>query len=67
MKIETACLEYGAPVRRIVFDDATAAAADKPAKATGGPWAWAAALARYACGEDEQKPEQSPPLEIETR
>ncbi len=68
MKIETASLEHGAPVRRIVFDDSPATPGDKPAKALSpySPWAWAAALARYAIGHEPQQPE-STTQEIETR
>ena len=68
MKIETAALERGAPVRRIVFDDSPAPAGDKTAKAPSpySPWAWAAALARYAVGHEPQQPE-STTQEIETR
>lgn len=64
MKIETASLERGAPVRRIVFDDARPEATDKP-KASSG-WAWAASLARYAFGHEQPEPEQ-PEQEMETR
>lgn len=67
MKIETASLERGAPVRRVVFDDARPESTDKPKSTTAsGPWAWAATLARYAFGHEQQQPESTTP-EIEIR
>lgn len=67
MKIETASLERGAPVRRVVFDDARPESTDnRKATSPSGPWAWASALARYAFGHEQQQPESTTP-EIETR
>lgn len=70
MKIETASLERGAPVRRVVYDDARAESTDNPKPTSptspSGPWAWAAALARYTFGYEQQQPESTTP-EIETR
>lgn len=67
MKIETASLERGAPVRRVVYDDARPEGTDKPkATSPSGPWAWAAALARFAFGYEQQQPESTTP-EIKTR
>ena len=67
MKIETASLERGAPVRRVVFDDARPESTDnRKATSPSGPWAWASALARYAFGSEQQQPETHE-QEIETR
>lgn len=66
MKIETACLEHGAPIRRIVFDDAAFEASEKSSRCHQSPWAWAAALAGYALGRaDDANPKSQ--QEIETR
>lgn len=67
MKIETASLERGAPVRRVVYDDARTESTDKPKSTTpSGPWGWAAVLARYAFRHEQQQPESTTP-EIEIR
>lgn len=66
VKIETASLEHGSRVRRVVYDDATDPAPDMTKKTSPStPWAWVAGLARYVCGEHVKHPESTP--EIETR
>jgi hypothetical protein len=64
MKIETASLEHGSNVRRVVYDDTPEPGLGVPKKTS--PWAWVAGLARHVCGTSDKQPESTLP-EIETR
>jgi hypothetical protein len=66
VKIETASLEHGSRVRRVVYDDAIEPAPAMPKKTSPSPWAWVTSLARHVCGERVKQPESTLP-EIETR
>ncbi len=68
MKIETAALHYGAPVRVLVTASPEGATRLPPPKKLPPPraaWAWAAGIARAALGLDSESPCSH--TEIETR
>jgi hypothetical protein len=66
VKIETATLQYGAPVRVVVADDAATTRRPVPGKMRPprGPLAWAAGLARAALGLKQDEPEEHQEIEI---
>lgn len=67
MKIETAALHYGAPVRVLVADDAEVPRrrpVPKKLSPPRGAWAWAAGMARTALGLEHDETRKQPEIEI---
>jgi hypothetical protein len=70
MKIETAALHYGAPVRVFVADDSELPPPTgqqptmKKLEPQRGAWAWAAGIARTALGLEHETTKQLPEIEI---